>query len=464
MRFLLIAPPKRGIAGHEEHIPIGLGYLATTLRRMGYDPDLKDCIILKWNTGNVIDHINKTKPDIVGITVYSQALRNVKELLDRIKNDFPGVKTLVGGPHPSAVPELALRFLTAADFGIVGEAEIPLQHLMPILESGKGSFSSVPGLVWREGQNIRWNERVEFENLDELGFPAWDLINPVQYFSSPDFKGRATAVHTSRGCPYGCGFCVKLGRKLRYHSIEKVYEQIRFLNKEYGVTHFFMGDEGFPINPKRLKEFCRLVIDKGDNFSYFVACGLRLNAVDDEMCELLKKANFIPQVGIGIEAGSPRVRELMNKNLPQETITRGVAILKKHGLKPAGNFILGYPGETKKEMWESIKLAIKLKLDGACFAPFIPLPGTTATNQLIKDGELPKDFDYSQIDLDCVLYAPKGMTRKELDNMRRIAVFLFNVQPRMLWYHLTGGRLKWSIIKVMRIFLPQKIVPRAWRR
>lgn len=464
MKFLLIAPPKRGIAGHEESIPIGLGYLATTLRRLGHEPDLQDCIINRWVAEELLAYIGRTGPDIVGVIVFSQALRSVKEVLSRIKTQYPKIITIVGGPHPSAVPEHTLRYFENADYAVNGEGEIPLRYLMPILDKGAGKIGDVPGLIWREDGVIRWNEKVEYENLDELGFPAWDLVKPQVYFNSPDFNGRVSTVHTSRGCPYGCGFCVKLGRKLRWHSIEKVYEQIKFLNREYGVIHFNLGDEGFPINPKYLKDFCRYIISKGDNFSYCVACGLRLNVVDDEMCELLKQANFALQVGIGIEAGSPRVRDLMKKNLPQETIFRGVKVLKKHGFKPAGNFILGYPGETKQEMEESIKLALKLKLRVAAFAPFIPLPGSAATNKLIADGELPKDFDFSQIDLDCVLYAPKGMTREELDAMRRKAVFRFNMQPHMVWYHITGGRLKWTIIKILRIFFPQWLVPKKWRR
>jgi radical SAM superfamily enzyme YgiQ (UPF0313 family) len=206
------------------------------------------------------------------------------------------------------------------------------------------------------------------------------------------------------------------------------------------------------------------VIQKNDKFSYFCGCGLRLNSIDDEMCELIKKANFDPEIGIGIEAGAPRVRDLMQKNLPQDKIISGVRTLKRHGLRPAGNFIMGYPGETRKEMEETIRVALSLKLYAACFAVFIPLPGSPATKKLMETGELPKDFDFSQIDLDRVLYSPKGVTKEELDNMRRKAVFLFNMQPYKIWYHLTGGRLKWTMIKVMRIFLPQRMVPMSWRR
>ena len=464
MKVLLIAPPKRGIAGHEESVPIGLGYLATTLRKLGHQPDLQDCIINRWDIDGLLSYISKSRPDIVGINTWSLALGSVKEALDRIKSQNPGIITIVGGPHPSAVPEHALAYLKNADYAINGEGEIPLKHLMPILEKGRGNLADVPGLIWREDGLVRWNQKVEYKDLDELGFPAWDLVRPQRYFRSPDFKGKVTFIHTSRGCPYGCGFCVKLGRRLRHHSIEGVYEQIKFLNREYGVINFYIGDEGFPIDPRYFKDFCRYVIAKGDNFIYTAACGLRLNSIDDEMCELMGQANFVRTVGIAIESGSARVRNLMQKNLPQETIFRGVKILKRHGFKPAVNFILGYPGEPKEEMEEPIRLALKLKVSAACFAPFIPLPGSPATNKLIADGELPRDFDFSQIDLDCVLYAPKGMTKKQLDWIRRKAVFLFNMQPHMVWYHITGGRLKWTIIKIMRIFFPQWLVPKGWRR
>lgn len=464
MKILLVAPPKRGIAGHDQHVPIGLGYLAATLRKIGHEPDIKDCIIHRWGIEELLNYISEKKPDIVGITVYSQALRNVNEILDRIKVKHPEIITIVGGPHVTGVPDRALEDLKHADYAVNGEGEIPLRHLMPILESGSGKLESVPGLIWRENGLSRWNPKVEYDNLDELGFPAWDLINPRQYFSCPDFEGNATVIHTSRGCPYGCGFCVKLGRKLRHHSIERVYEQIKFLHDHYGAERFFIQDEGFPINPKYFKDFCRYVIEKGDNFSFVAACGLRLNSIDDQMCELMIKANFSRLIGIAIEAGSPRVRGLMQKNLPEEKIFNGIKILKRHGFKPAANFIFGYPGETKEEMEETIRLALKLKLFAAAFAPFIPLPGSPATIKLINEGELPKDFDFSQIDLDCVLYAPVGMTKKELDNMRRKAVFLFNIQPHMIWYHLTGGRLPWTIIKVIRIYFPQWLVPKSWRR
>ena len=154
----------------------------------------------------------------------------------------------------------------------------------------------------------------------------------------------------------------------------------------------------------------------------------------------------------------------MNKRLSQKDIYRGLELLNKHGFHTSGNFILGFPGETKEEMEQTIRLALKLKLWGAAFTPFIPLPGSVATNKLIAQGKIPQDFDFSEIDLDVVLYAPDGMTLEELDKMRRKAAFKFNIRPRMIRYHMSGGRLYWSIVKFFRIFSPSWLTPEAWRR
>jgi radical SAM superfamily enzyme YgiQ (UPF0313 family) len=126
--------------------------------------------------------------------------------------------------------------------------------------------------------------------------------------------------------------------------------------------------------------------------------------LDDEMLELMAAANFDRgPFGVGIESAVPRIRDLMKKSLSQEAMYRGIELLNKHGFRPSGNFILGFPGETREDMLETIALALKLKIWGASFTPFIPLPGSPATRMLQASGEVPADFDFTRIDLDCVL-------------------------------------------------------------
>ena len=464
MRILLVAPPKKGLMHSEEHPPIGLGYLATALAKLGHTPDIQDCIINNWGFNDLDSYINKTQPDITAITTFSQASSSVKEILSRVKANHPKIITVIGGPHPTAVPKKTLLEFKNADYAVAGEGEIPLQKLLLFLDKKSGQLENIPGLIWRENDQIRHNPKIEQENIDEFGHPAWDLIDPSKYFSSPGIGDKTTVIHTGRGCPFNCEFCVTLGKKLRHNSLEHIYQEIRFLYHKYGIKRFSINNEGFTVDVDFVKKFCRYMIKKNDNFSYSSGTGLRLNTLDDEMLELMKKANFSTLICVGIESGVERVRKLMQKNLKQEDIYKGIALLKKHGFKISANFIIGFPGETKQEIQATIELALKLKLQGAAFTHFLPLPGTAATKKLIENGEISQDFDYSQIDLDSVLYAPKGMTTHQVDKIRKKAVFRFNSQPHMLLYHLSGGRLSWSIVKTLRIFFPRTLVPEKWRK
>lgn len=464
MKFLFLVPPQKGLNRSEEYPPVGLGYLATALRNIGHEPDVQDCVINKWNIKNILDYIDISKPEIVGITMFSQSINNVREILKEIKTKYPKIISIIGGPHPTGISERVLKDLKNADYGVIGEGEIPLQQLAKYLEKGEGKLENIPGLIWREGTTIHSNLKIEHEKLEDFGFPAWDLINPCNYFSSPSVGPNTSVIHTSRGCPFLCQFCVKLGRKLRFRNLDHIYEEINMLHYKYGVNHFILCDEGFAMKPYFTKAFCQYVIDKGDNFYYSAGMGLRLNVLDDEMLELMKKANFKCHVNIGIESGVPRIRKLMKKSLTQQQIYRGIMLLNKHGFHPDGNFILGYPGETIREMQETIRVAMKLDLWGASFTPFLPLPGSSITNELMEQGKIPVDFDFSKLSQDSIIYASDGISIEEINSIRRNAVFKFNIRPRMLWYHIRGGRLSWAIIKALRIFLPFFLIPKKWRR
>ena len=462
MRFLLVAPPRKGPFGGSSYPPIGLGYLATVLRDMGHEPVIKDCIINGWTIEDLLSYIYTERPDVVGINIFSSSVAYAKNILDGIKQKNSKIITIIGGPHPTGVPAESLEYLSTADYGIVGEGEIPLRRLVTFLESGHGKKEDISGLIWREGNSIRFNQKVENKNIDDFGFPAWDLINPDRYFHLPWIGLHTGVILTSRGCPFSCEFCVKLGRKLRYRSLDKIYEELLLLHDQYGIDRFIIQDEGFPIDTRFTKAFCRFMIDKGNKFKFVSGSGLRLSVLDDELLELLKQANLDPLVGVGIESGVQRVRNLMKKSLTDEQLYKGIDLLNKHGFLAAGNFILGYPGETKEEMEETIRVATKLNLHSASFIPFAPLPGSEATKKLIAKGELTKDV-FTQINLDAVLYAPEGMTRDEIGAMRRKAVFRFNIRPKRLLFHITGGRLPFTFMKLVRIFFPSFLVPKSWR-
>ena len=467
MKILLVAPPKKGLYGSEKFPPIGLGYLATALKKVDCTVDIKDCLILEWNVSRLLDYIVDTSPQLVGVTLFSQAFTSVHEILRGAKAINPKIVTVVGGPHPTSMPEKVLEQLPEADFAVNGEGELTISQLIRKLRGECIAYRDIPGLIWRERGKCFFNLKHEHEHLDDFGMPEWDLINPNLYNkNSVNIEAKACVIHTSRGCPFLCRFCVRLGKRLRHRSIENIYAEMKYLEFHYDINIFYLGDEGFPINKKFVKDFCRFMIEKNDGYRFFTACGLRLNTLDEEMLELMRRANFHRQFGVGIESCVPRVRnELMNKALSQEEMIKGLELLNKHGFKPAGNFIIGYPGETKEEMKENLRIALRLPLWAAAFTPFMPLPGSDETKTLIEQGEISPNFDFTQINLDAVLYAPKGMTPRDVDIMRKKAVLLFNIRPRILFrVHMHPKRFVWAVVKLLRIFMPQKLLPQDLRK
>jgi radical SAM superfamily enzyme YgiQ (UPF0313 family) len=469
MKYLLISPNKAGLRMFVESPPIGLAYLATALRKLGHSVEIIDCIIENWSNEKTVEYVKETKPDIVGINLFSTALASVKDLVSLISKVVPRPMILLGGPHCSGSPEHTLRYFPEVDYAFRGEAEIPIKEFHEFL-GGKRIEGDVTGLIWRQGNKIVVNEPIEYANIEEFGFPAWDLIDPRKYFKQVNVGDKSINVHFSRGCPFKCRFCVKLGTKVRLRSIAHIWGELEMLNKEYGVERFIINDEGYTMLPRMVKDFCRHAIEKGNRFTFFTATGMRLNRLDDEMLDLMVKARHELVFGTGIESGVPRVRQdLMNKQLTQEELINGLRLLNKHGFQPVGNFIIGFPGETKKELKESVNFACKMYderlLHGANFVPFLPLPGSEATKTLIESGELSVDYDFSKINLAIVAYAPKGMTIKELDKLRKWAVWKFNTRPRVLWRYLSDwGRFERAVITFIRIYAPNWLLPKDWRR
>lgn len=469
MKYLLISPPKRGIKLFVESPPIGLGYLATAIRKLGHDVDIKDCLVEDWDNTRTCAYIMEQQPDIIGINLFSTALSSVKELCEMIHKHYPYGMIILGGPHCSGNPEHTLRYFPEVAYAFRGECEIPIKEFDELLQ-GKRIEGDVTGLIWRQGFNIRANPPIEHPNIEDFGFPAWDLIDPRKYFKQVNVGDKSINVHFSRGCPFHCRFCVKLGTKVRFRSIEHIWQELEMLNKEYGVTRFIINDEGYTMVIPFVKKFCRHAITQGNKFTFFTATGMRLNRLDDEMLTLMLIAKHERMFGTGIESGVPRVRqELMNKQLTQEELVNGLTMLNEHGFQPVGNFIIGFPGETKAELIESVNFACRMYdkhlIHGANFVPFLPLPGSEATNNLIASGELSPDYDFSKANLSVVCYAPKGMTIKELDALRRWAVWKFNTRGRMIMRYLTDwGRFIRAVVTFIRIYAPNWMLPRDWKR
>jgi anaerobic magnesium-protoporphyrin IX monomethyl ester cyclase len=438
MRVLLVKPSNLS-----DHIQpsLGLGYLATQIRNE-HTVKIVDCIKDRLSGPQLLPVLEGFKPDMVGSQCYSMDLDQVKGILEIVKRHNPSIKTIVGGAHPTAVPDHTIQFLghDLLDFVFVGEGEIGFPKLLRTLETSPNpDLRDVPGLGWIDQGTLRLNPRAEAQDLDSLGFPAWDLIRPQDYpFSPHGVVCRNTPIApimATRGCPYMCTFCSSTGTKVRRRSVASVIEEVRLLYHSHGIREFHMVDDNFTLDLDYAKEFLQAVIGSGIRASWATPNGVRLDRLDPELLQLMKQAGFY-SIAVGIESGSERIRLKMKKGSSLSKIRRDLAMVQQvGGIDVTGFFILGFPGETRDDIQATLRFSRELPLTRAAFHSFIPLPGAQIWNEMEASGEL-KRVDWDRYFFWAGAYAPEGMTHAELKRLHREAFLRFYLRPSIIAQNL----------------------------
>ena len=438
MRVLLVKP--HNVSDHIQP-SLGLGYLATAIRDR-HSVNILDCIRENINITKFDKVIRRYKPDVVGLQCYTFDLSFVNKALKTIRRIDRKIITLVGGPHPSAMPEEMMDVLKKyLDFAFVGEAETGLPKLLDILQSGAKDYSSVPGLVWRSAGEIRVNPKAAVDDLDRLGMPAWDLIKPERYPESQHgafFKQFPIApIMVTRGCPFPCTFCagnIVSGRRIRRRSIDHVLDELSYLNKKRGVREFHIIDDNFTMDTVYAKQFLKRLKALDLGMTWSVPNGVRMDTLDEELLGLMKDTGLY-MVSLGIESGSDQVLKSMKKGITTSQIRRSVHMIHKAGIDMAGFFIIGFPGETKDTIRQTIKFAARLPLKRANFFTYLPFPGSESYREL-KDSKELVGVNWKRFYFTNAAYVPKGMTRQELKKLHRAAFAKFYLRPRVIFYQL----------------------------
>lgn len=442
MRVLLVRPYNKESLTVVP--PLGLGYLATALRKKRIKVKIVDCVKEKILPEGLFTIIKTEKPDIIGFTVFSSDLTITKMYLKIIKTLNPQIMTVIGGPHPSAKPHDSLEFYQELlDFAFIGEAEIGFPNLVEKLKKKRcfknAILQNIPGLIWRQDGVIKINKPEFAMDLDTLDFPSWDLIKPETYPHAPlgGFASRFPVgyILTSRSCPFQCTFCAAKathGSVFRQRTLASVMKEVRYLIKKRGIKELHILDDNFTLNRYFVKEFCQLKIKEKLNFTWNCSNGIRLDMVDEEILRLMKEAGCY-SVSVGVESGSSKILKHMQKNLKKKVVKKQVNLIRKVGLDVTGLFIIGYPEENKKDIMATISFAKELNLTKATFSTFIPLPGSKMWNILEQKGRLGvSNFDklsYYSIDNNYM----KNVSQKEFRLLQKKAFWDFYFRPRIFW-------------------------------
>ena len=452
MKILLINPITSNISLSSPDL--GLGYLAGALKRENHQVDILDCVNLKLTFEKFENYIAAIDVDVIGFRVFSTDLISVKKSLQIVKNKLPDVKIILGGAHPSAFPEQSLQYFEEADFAIRGEAEKGLKDLiMNFSHPDLIRKDQIPGLIWRENGIIKCNPPLFTEDLDSLGSPDWNLINPCNYpFQTSYFtKSKIVApLIMTRGCPYLCTFCScrsVTGHKIRSHSVSYIIDQIKFLQSNFGIKEVCFIDDNFLALKNLASELCKQIIRQKIDIKW--SCfGIRLDLVDEQVLGLMEKSGCY-LLTVGIESGSQRILDHMKKKLTLDLIEEKLKLINtKTSIKVIGNFILGYPLENEDDIYKTIKLAKNLPLYGANFFPFHPTPGTEIFDELTARKGM-EVTDWKTMGQDRKPYIPESISRKKFTWLFFLAFINFYLRPRIIFNVLMATR---SLEKIKYIF------------
>src|SRR3989344_7146290 len=245
MRISLIHPAPLNGQTYTARIlypPLGIAYLASILRNRGFEVDLLDANALEYGLNDIISHLKNFNPDIVGLSVTTGTLDEIKLLASSIKEFNKNIIIIVGGSHATSQPETVINN-DFVDYVLIGEGELVFPDLIEKISKNL-KLNEIKGIAYKvDGRIIIQPPKDAIQDLDELPIPAYDLLPIEKYTSIQSSKKRIMIMITSRGCPFKCTFCAVpnvMGSKYRYLSPERVIKEIEYLKENFNIEeiHF----------------------------------------------------------------------------------------------------------------------------------------------------------------------------------------------------------------------------------
>jgi len=392
VKVALVYPPygaiknEPGIKAVKENYGVfpslSLLYVAGCLEQHGVEVKLIDVNAESLTLEETCAQLQEFGPDFVGYTIttylFYQTLSWVKAIKEKV--DVP---VIVGGVHMGMYPKESMTH-TCLDYGVTGEAEMTLPHLIDAVTRNK-TFDGIPGLVYRnklDGEIIYTGHAPTLANISDAAQPSRHLQDNSLYYSFISKYKNFSVLMTSRGCPYRCIFCEQGGLKFRPRTPTDVVDEIETGLKEFGIREYDFFDSAFTIQKQRVidisKEISRRKLD------VVWAARTRVDCVSKEMLSAMADAGCV-RIYYGLESGNREILRTLLKAADLEQAKRTVAETKEVGIDVFGYFMLGNPGETPSTVRQTIRYAIEIDCDYAQFSKVTPMPGTALYDMYVKE-------------------------------------------------------------------------------
>jgi radical SAM superfamily enzyme YgiQ (UPF0313 family) len=373
------------------YVPLGILYISAWLQKNGYENEVFDSTFSSFELQKRF--ILETQPDVLAIYTNLMTKLNVLRTIQFVKSEpkLKQTKIILGGPE---VTNHIDKFLeNGADFIIQGEGEESMLELVQFLDGkSENGIDKINGISYKNemGITVFTQERTKLKNLDELPLPNRTKVNLQLYFDAWKAKHGTSAIsiNTMRGCPYSCKWCSRAvyGQSYRRRSAKHVVDELDWIQNNYQVDTVWFVDDVFTVSHKWLKEF-RLELESR-NLSIAYECITRADRMNAEVIDELKASGCF-RVWIGAESGSQKVIDLMDRRVDVLQVRDMIRQAQAKGIQ-AGTFIMvGYPGETEEDIFETIKHLKDSDPDIFTITVAYPIKGTPlyleVENDFIKD-------------------------------------------------------------------------------
>lgn len=403
--FFISPPPRHYIAanvarkieaGREFRQKLGLLVVAAHLRTHGgVSPRIIDAPAEGLSPDGLEALLAHERPDVVGFSVLTFNLLDCMDVVKRVRRVSPGTRVCFGGYHPTLYPEETLG-LDGVDFVVFGEGEVTFTELVAALlgpaDFRDAALARIPGLGWTDANgDKRLNPSrpmLSRDALDAMPLPAHDLLDMSRYGVAMADASHVASLQTSRGCPGRCTFCDIRMTPYRYRSPESILAEIRML-KGLGVEELFIIDDTFTSNRNRVLKLCDALIAERVGMRFKISA--RVDMVDPEMLARLRAAGCY-RIHFGVETGSQRLLDYMEKGVTLEQVARAFAMTHAAGIETFAYLMLGIPTETEDEIRQTLRFVDQLNPTHANYSVCTPFPKTKLYEQLLAASPGARDY------------------------------------------------------------------------
>jgi anaerobic magnesium-protoporphyrin IX monomethyl ester cyclase len=399
---LVNPPPPPGAFVHYQSPLIGVAYIAAVLEEKGFEVTVIDCPLLNMNYEGLKQEIIRFKPDMVGITSVTVTFSSAVQAAHVVKEVYPRVLVVLGGPHVTVLDEQTVNEHPDVDVVVRGEGEATMLELAELVaKSNLKNLRDVKGITFRKnGKIVRTDDRDFIQNLDQLPHPAYKYF-PLEKYRL--FGKLILPITTSRGCFANCSFCLAprmAGRAFRARSPKNVVDELELFKNLYKPDAFTFHDETFTTDNERAINICEEIKRRKIGIPW--DCSTRVDRISEDVLVNMKLAGC-QLVSFGAESGSQEILNAMRKGTTVEQNERAIKWVKKAGMTVTVSMIIGYPGETKETLEQTLNFIRKTQPDDVHLSLATPYPGIEL-NKVVKDLGWEMCEDWSQCDMQAQVF------------------------------------------------------------